>query len=204
MSDPHVVIARFHEHIEPLARGERYEDPLHAALEQAGLGRVTGGGSALTELGAIEYVDVEIEIVNLDAATVAVVSAALEQAGAPVGSELLVAADGRRLAEFGRQQILAIFLDGATLPDAVYAELDFDATLAELESAIGPQSFRGFWQGPEETGLFFGGSDATAMFASVEPLLRRLPIGQNARVVVGYGKPSSGPIEHRIPRQSPD
>ncbi len=70
----------------------------------------------------------------------------------------------------------------------------------ELGAAAGDDSFRGFWQGPEETGLFFFGPDAEAMFARVEPVLRRLPIGQNARVVVRHGKESLGPREIRMPR----
>ena len=43
-------------------------------------------------------------------------------------------------------------------------------------------------------------ADAEAMFVRVEPILRRLPIGQNARVVIGantQGRPSR---EVRIPR----
>jgi hypothetical protein len=50
MPNPHVVVARFYEHIEPIDRG-RYEDPLQAALEHAKAGEVTGGGSQLNELG---------------------------------------------------------------------------------------------------------------------------------------------------------
>ena len=34
--------------IEPIERSERFEDPLSEALERAGLGEVTGGGSWLT------------------------------------------------------------------------------------------------------------------------------------------------------------
>jgi hypothetical protein len=44
----HFVLARFFEHIEPIDRGSRYEDPLNEVLESAGIGRVTGGGSQLT------------------------------------------------------------------------------------------------------------------------------------------------------------
>ena len=62
------------------------------------------------------------------------------------------------------------------------------------------RSFHGFWQGPEETGIFCFGPDADAMFARVEPVLRRLPIGQNARVVVRYGKAALEPREVRMPR----
>ena len=66
MDFPHVVLARLHEHIEPIDRGERYEDPLQAVLDDAKVGRVTGGGSQLNELGVIDYADIEIELANLD------------------------------------------------------------------------------------------------------------------------------------------
>jgi len=43
------VVARLWEPIQPLDRGDRYEDPLDAALSAAGWGDVTGGGSQLTD-----------------------------------------------------------------------------------------------------------------------------------------------------------
>ena len=199
MAFPHVVVARLYEHIEPIDRGERYEDPLQAVLEQAALGRVTGGGSQLNELGRIDHADVEIELANIEGALRLVVET-LEEAGASQGAEIVDTANGEVLATFGRHQCLAIFLDGTSLPDEVYAELDFDAVVAEIESAAGERSGRGFWQGEEETGLFYFGPDAEAMFARVEPVLARLPIGQNARVVVRYGKAESTPRELRMPR----
>lgn len=195
------VLARIYENIQPIDRGERYEDPLQAVLEAKGVGQVTGGGSQLNEVGGIDYVDIEIELANLDEALDVVVEA-LENAGAPEGSELLQSSDEKVLREFGKQQCLAIYLDGVSLPEEVYEKLDFDAVIAELETAAGAGSYRSFWQGPEETGLFYFGSDAEAMFTNVEPVLRRLPIGQNARVVVRAGKPGLNPREVRIPRSS--
>jgi hypothetical protein len=53
-----------------------------------GIGRVTGAGSQLSELGEIAYADVEIELANLDEA-LGIVAEALEIAGAPQGSELI-------------------------------------------------------------------------------------------------------------------
>lgn len=200
MDFPHVVLARLYEHIEPIDRGDRYEDPLQTVLERANIGRVTGGGSQLNELGGIEYAAVEIELANLDEG-VRVVVEALENAGAPQGSELIDASDSRVLQQFGRQQCLAIFLDGTTLPEKVYAELDFEAVVTELGAAAGEGSNRGIWQGPEETGVFFFGPDAEAMFVRVEPVLRRLPIGQNARVVLRHGKQELNPREVRLPKQ---
>jgi hypothetical protein len=199
MNFPHLILARVYEPIQPIDRGDRYEDPLHATLEEKGIGRVTGGGSQLDELGGITYADVEIELANVDEA-LRIVAEALERAGAPQGSELIQASDGRVLREFGKLQCLAIYLDGTSLPGEVYAELDFDAVVAALSAAAGDDSYRGLWQGPEETGLFFFGPDAEAMFGRVEPVLRGLAIGQNARVVVRHGKQSSRPREIRMPR----
>src|SRR5687768_3376394 len=126
MDYPHLVLARLYEYIEPIDRGDRYEDPLDAALGKASLGRVTGGGSQLDELGGITFADIEIELANLDDAP-RVVADALEAAGAPQGSELLLASDESVLREFGTHQCLAVFLDGISLPAEVYAELDFEA-----------------------------------------------------------------------------
>jgi hypothetical protein len=199
MHFPHLVLARLYEHIEPMDRGERYEDPLQARLEEMGIGRVTGGGSQLDELGGITYADVEMELANVEDALRIVVEA-LEAAGAPQGSQLIHGSDSRVLREFGKLQCLAVFLDGTSLPDEVYADLDFEAVVAAIGGAAGDNSYRGFWQGPQETGLFLFGADAEAMFARVEPVLRQLPIGQNARVVIRHGKQSLSPREIRIPR----
>jgi hypothetical protein len=199
MTYPHFVIARLYEHIEPIDRGNRYEDPLQVRLDAAQAGQVTGGGSQLNENGGIDYVDLELELANLDDA-VATVSAALEESGAPKGSELIDGANSRVLRTFGTHECLAIFLDGVTLPDEVYAELDFEGVVEALQAAAGPQSYHGFSQGAEETGLYFFGPSADDMFARVEPALRALPIGQNARVVLRHGPRSSQPRELRMPR----
>jgi hypothetical protein len=199
MAFPHVVVARMYEHIEPIARGDRYEDPLQATLEKTGIGRVTGGGSQLDELGGITYADVEIELANTGEA-LRIVAETLEAAGAPQGSELIQPSDSRVLREFGKLQCLAIYLDGTSLPDEVYATLDLRAVVAAIGAAAGDNSYRGSSQGPENVGLFFFGPDAEAMFTRVEPILRRLPIGQNARVVIRHGKQGVTPREIRMPR----
>jgi hypothetical protein len=129
MDFPHVVVARLYEHIEPIDRGGRYEDPLQALLDETNAGRVTVGGSQLNELGGIDHADIEIELANLDAA-LGIVSEALEKSGAPQGSELIHAKDDRVLREFGTHQCLAIYLDGTSLPDEIYTGLDFDAVVS--------------------------------------------------------------------------
>ncbi len=199
MDFPHLVLARVYEHIEPIDRGDRYEDPLQATLEKVGIGRVTGGGSQLDELGKSPT---RMSRLNSPMSTrhCGLWLRHSRYAGAPQGSELIQTSDDRVLREFGKLQCLAIYLDGTSLPDEVYANLDFEAVVGALGAAAGDNSFRGFWQGPQETGLFFFGPDAEAMFARVEPVLRPLPIGQNARVVIRHGKQSLTPREIRMPR----
>ena len=194
---PSTIIARLYEHVEPLDRGTRYEDPLDAVLRPANLGEVTGGGSQLGQLGEIEFADVEIRVANLDNALPVIVKS-LEESGAPAGSQLL----GRSgvIREFGRLQSVAVYLDGISLPDEVYATLDFDDLVTKLSAAAGERSYHGYWQGPQETGLFFFGTDAEEVFTNLEALLRQLPIGQNARVVVRPARDASRSRTVRLPR----
>lgn len=180
-------------------RGFRYEDPLQAALDSAQLGTVTGGGSQLSEEGQIEFAEIEVDATDVDRAVATTVER-LEAAGAPEGSE--IRSGGTVLRTFGKLQCLAIYLDGITLPDEVYANLDFDDVTTRLGELAGPDSFRSVGQGNEETGLFFFGPDAEEMFARVQPLLHTLPIGQNARVVVRHGKAELQPRTVRVPRQA--
>jgi hypothetical protein len=124
----------------------------------------------------------------------------LESAGAPAGSEL-VSESGAVLKVFGGRQSLAVYLDGATLPDEVLRGPRFRRCGATVDECAGPDSYHGCWQGPAETGLFFFGADAEGMWARVEPVLRVLPIGQNARVVVRPGKGLTDARTIRLPRQ---
>ena len=199
MTDAVIVIARLYEAIQPMDRGDRYEDPLDAALTTRQVGSVTGGGSQLNEDGGIEFAEVEIELTNFDEG-LAVAIEVLERAGAPEGSE--IRRDDVVIRQFGTQQCVAIYLDGVSLPDEVYAELDFDALVEKLTSAAGEDSYHGVSQGADETALFFFGPNAEEMVARIEPVLRAQPIGQNARVVVRAGKPGLPSRTIRLPRQS--
>lgn len=97
------VFVRIPESIMPVDRGKRYEDPLHAALTEAGLGEVTGGGS---QLGApnpdgtsrIEWVGVDVELIDL-ANGLPFLKAALKRLGAPPSTTLEFKVGGRRTSE---------------------------------------------------------------------------------------------------------
>lgn len=79
---PFTVVARITDSIQPVARGTKYEDPLHAVLGRQGSGQVTGGGSQLNERFEIAYVDVEMTLTDLEDA-LALARTTLLTLGAP-------------------------------------------------------------------------------------------------------------------------
>jgi hypothetical protein len=141
----HFVVARLWEPIQPLDRADRYEDPLDAALSAKGWGEVTGGGSQLTEHNEIEFVEIDLELANLGEA-VDLVQRVLEQAGAPVGSELRFDRDGSEIVlPFGTQEGLANYLDGVTLPDEVYQSTNINELADQMSAVIGRAKTSQLW-----------------------------------------------------------
>lgn len=177
------VIARLNARVQPIDRGEYYEDPLDDTLIAAGLGKVTGGGTQLADdpVG-IEFCDIEICIDKVNDEALASIAKRLEELGAPKGSKLIVEADGREI-PFGKLEGLAVYLNGVDLPDEVYEKCDFDTVVEEFNRLMGDQgSYRGFWQGERETGVFCYGPSFAAMKAAIEPFLGSYPLCQGARV----------------------
>ena len=52
--------------IQPIERGERFEDPLQAALDKEKLGEVTGGGSQMGEGKTVEFSGLDVEVTDHD------------------------------------------------------------------------------------------------------------------------------------------
>jgi hypothetical protein len=186
---PHLVIARIPEHIGPVDRGERYEEPLQDALSIRDLGAVTGGGTQLTPTTEIDFVDVELTLADLDGA-LDVAKRVLEEAGAPVGSQLLFQRNGADVElPFGVQEAVAVYIDGVSLPDEVYEQLDvedFMERLAEAVDSVGGEA-RTTWGGPTETAFYHYGPSADAMLDVLRPVLDAYPVCQNARIVIRQG-----------------
>ncbi|MCX5745883.1 MAG: hypothetical protein NT062_25685, partial [Proteobacteria bacterium] len=182
----------------PLERGERYEDPLFAVLEDSELGGPGDGGGTLTGAGGeIEQIDFDVAIASVDA--IPLITQHLEAAGAPKGSVLRYELDGQdhELA-FGATEGIAIYLDGITQPAAIYESTSAQELVDRLLASLPSAQLRGSWQGPEETALYLYGADAEQMWTVVEPVLRDYPLSRNARVVVRHGNPANHPREVRL------
>ncbi|HET9029644.1 MAG TPA: nuclear transport factor 2 family protein [Candidatus Aquilonibacter sp.] len=203
---PLFVTARMWEYIEPIARGQRYEDPLDAFLIRNGLGELDGGGTQMGDTPKIEFVDVTFWLRSSEDA-LALVAKELGRLGAPIGSELQFTSDqGDQVRSFGQTECVAIFLDGVTLPKEVYKTTDVNVVLGKLTDALANDDlgeFRAHWHGPRETALFFNGANAEAMKLAMLPVLISEPLCQNSRVIVRYGHHPKGSNEEQIPLKAP-
>jgi hypothetical protein len=178
-----VVTARLNARVQPIDRGEYFEDPLDEALKALSLGAVTGGGTQLAEEPAgIAFCDLEIVVESASETTLQAIIARLEQLGAPKGSKLIIEATGAEI-PFGSHEGLAVFLNGADLPDDVYQSCDINHVISELDRLMGAAGkFKGYWEGSKETGLYCYGPSFADMKTAIEPLLSAYPLCRKARV----------------------
>jgi hypothetical protein len=120
----------------PIDRGERYEEPLAEALEENGLGEVTGGGTMQSNDGEIEYCGIDVNLFGVQEA-VPFICDFLTQRGAPKGSILQYENEGRMVeVPFGAAEGLAIYLNGTDLPDEVYRECDVNDVYDEINRLL--------------------------------------------------------------------
>lgn len=186
----------------PIDRGERYEDPLIEVLEDEGLGGACGGGSQMSDDFGIEYVDIEVELTDLKQGVPLVVST-LEQRGAPKGSVVRFEYNGkRREKEFGIAECVAVVLDGTTLPDDAYEGSDINDMIQEMLDAIDDVGeLRSWWEGPQDTVLYFFGLDAEEVWDALKPIVESADRCQNALVIIRHGHEKLNPRRIRMPRR---
>lgn len=89
-----VVFVKITESILPVARGEKYEDPLDDALRKEGIGAVTGAGTTLGSDGKVESVGLDVVVLDLPR-SIPFIRRKLIELGAPRGSTLEYKIDGK-------------------------------------------------------------------------------------------------------------
>lgn len=180
MSDKIDCYAKLNEKIMPIDRGDIYEDPLHTALENENIGAVTGGGTMQLKTGEIEYVGLDISLIDR-ALGVPFICKFLEEHGAPKGSELQI---GTERIPFGKSEAIAVYFDGVNLPSEVYRDSDINYVWEEFDRRLEPNGkIRGYWQGPTETALYLYGNSEAEMRNQIADFLASYPLCQGARVV---------------------
>lgn len=93
---PTFVFVKINEALMPIDRGSKYEDPLDSALKKANLGEVTGGGSSLSKDRKIQWVGVDVELINLEKG-IPFLKQKLIEFGVPKGSTLEYQVQGEKI-----------------------------------------------------------------------------------------------------------
>jgi len=178
-----IFIAQLNARLQPLHRGELFEDPLQAMLLSQGIGEVSGGGTLQARDGEIEYCDIEISVPSASDAVAADIIQALEKFGAPKGSKLHFEGTDRKV-DFGRLEGMAVYLNGTALPAKVYRECDSNFVYAEFGRLLGDLGrVLSYWQGPTETALYMYGASFEEMKAGITGFTATYPLCQRCRIV---------------------
>lgn len=180
--DGETVTIRLNARLQPMHRGEHFEDPLTFVLSELSLGEITGGGTELSGEGGVAACDIEVTMPDAGGLLIETLIAALEELGAPKGSKVRVESTGAET-PFGAAEGLALVLNGTGLPDEVYASCDVNHVIAELDRLMGEEGrFMSYWEGPTDTALYCYGRSFEAMRAAIDPLLADYPLCRQARV----------------------
>ncbi|MBN1428008.1 MAG: hypothetical protein JXB07_06455 [Anaerolineae bacterium] len=174
--------AQINARVQPIDRGDRYEDPLQEALEEKGFGEVTGGGTMLSANKEIAYCGIDLDLDNLEQ-SIPFVCKILTQCGAPKGSKLQVEVNGEQQEiPFGILEGLAIYLNGSDLPDEVYQTCDINHVYEEINRLLGERGeIQGYWKGPTETALYLYGYSVAEMKQLIEAFMSEYPLCEKAR-----------------------
>ena len=90
--EPTFVFVTIPVQISPFERDEKYESPIHEALQDAGLGEVVGGGTQMGPLKPdgsrdVVHVGVDVDLFDFEAG-LEVLKETLIELGSPVGTKL--------------------------------------------------------------------------------------------------------------------
>ena len=169
--------------LQPMHRGDLFEDPLNEFLEENNLGGTSGGGTLLAENNEVNNCDIEIDMSDISEASLNCVIAEIERLGAPKGSWLRLHDSATTLA-VGKAEGLGVYLNGTDLPDEVYQSSDVNVVYDELEKRIdGIGKILSYWDGPEETAFYLYGDSFVAMQEKIADFLASYPLCQQCRVV---------------------
>lgn len=175
---PLFVFAQLNARLQPLDRGEHFEDPLDEQLKNAGLGEVCGDGTQQCASGEILWCAVEIEASG--PGTLDAIVRLFEELGAPKGS--LLKWDGQER-PFGVAEGLALYLNGTDLPAEVYASCHGNEVYEEIENLLGGDGrILSHWQGPTETAVYLYGASYERMKTLIADFVASYPLCQRCRI----------------------
>lgn len=174
----HVTI-HLNARLQPMHRHD-LEDAIQLVLGKLKLGAVDGGGTLQKRSGEIEACDIELSLQDTEPATMETLIRLINGLGVPKGSEIQY---GTATIPVGTQGGLALYLNGTQLPAEVYQTCDINEVIATIEHLLGDTGrMYSYWEGPQDTALYFYGNSYEEMLEKVQPFLKAHPLCQKCRV----------------------
>jgi hypothetical protein len=178
----HFLIAQLNARLQPLHRGEHFEEGLDDKLRETRVGEISGGGTMQSQTGEIEYCDIEVRLVQPSPENERLIIETLEALGAPKGSKLEIAA-AERVIPFGVNEGLAVYLNWTDLSSETYRKCDVDFVQSEFERLLeGEGHVFSSWKGPTETAVYMYGPSYAEMTKRLEPFIRAYPLCDKCRM----------------------
>jgi len=166
--------------LQPIDRGEFFEDPITEALETSKCGTTDGGGTMQEATGEIEFCDIEILLKDNKRESVDKLLQVIDKIGVPKGSFLH--ADGFEQS-VGTLEGLALYLNGTELSEEVYENCDINYVIEKIDELLsGSGQFYSHWEGPKYTALYYYGISFEEMKQRMTPFLSEYPLCQKCRV----------------------
>ena len=83
----------------------------------------------------------------------------------------------------GRLEGLALYMNGTELHDEVYENCDINYAIDQMEELMGNiGSMYSYWEGPNDTAIYFYGDSFEEMKRCIEPFLNEYPLCQKCRI----------------------
>ncbi|WP_051827377.1 hypothetical protein [Metabacillus indicus] len=166
--------------LQPFDRGEFFEDPLNEALKDSKCGTTDGGGTMQQATGEIEFCDIEIFLKDNNKENVEKLLQFIDRMGVPKGSILKAAGLEQSV---GTLEGLALYLNGTELSEEVYQNCDINYVIEKIDEVLdGSGQYYSYWEGPENTALYFYGISFGEMKHRMTSFLSEYPLCQKCRV----------------------
>ena len=172
------VIINLNARLQPIHRGEFFEDLFEEVLAHHGIGTVTGGGTLQKPSGEICNCDIEI---NIRKNQVSNFLSFLNKVDIiPKGSKLEY--DDNNV-EIGSAEGLALYLNRNELSEEVYKNNDVNILIGELEASLGDTGqWLSYWEGGMEIGLYYYGKSFIEMKEKMSYIIQSHPLCEKCRI----------------------